>query len=48
MSTWGVVLRGIVAILFGLVILVWPGITLRALLLVFGIFAIAAGVLPSW
>ncbi len=43
-SRWGVILGGIVAILFGLVILAWPGITLRALLLVFGIFAIAAGV----
>jgi uncharacterized membrane protein HdeD (DUF308 family) len=39
-----VILRGLVAILFGLVILAWPGITLRALILVFGIFAIAAGV----
>jgi uncharacterized membrane protein HdeD (DUF308 family) len=43
-SKWGVILRGIVAILFGLVILAWPAITLRALILVFGIFAIAAGV----
>ena len=30
--------------LFGLVILAWPAITLRVLLLVFGIFAIAAGI----
>jgi uncharacterized membrane protein HdeD (DUF308 family) len=38
------ILRGIVAILFGLVVLAWPSITFRSLLLVFGIFAIAAGV----
>ena len=37
-------MRGIVAILFGLIVLAWPGITFRALLLVFGISAIAAGV----
>ncbi len=43
-SKWSVILRGIVAILFGLIILAWPGITLRALILVFGVFAIAAGV----
>ena len=43
-SKWSVILRGIVAILFGLVILAWPAITLHALILVFGIFAIAAGV----
>jgi uncharacterized membrane protein HdeD (DUF308 family) len=43
-STWGVVARGIAAILFGLVVLAWPDITLRALLVAFGIFAIAAGV----
>ena len=43
-SKWWVILRGVVAMLFGLVILAWPAITLRALLVVFGIFAIAAGV----
>jgi uncharacterized membrane protein HdeD (DUF308 family) len=43
-ARWGVILGGIVAILFGLVVLVWPAITLRALILVFGIFAVAAGV----
>src|SRR5690348_5013161 len=43
-SKWGVIARGIVAILFGLIVLAWPSITFRALLLAFGIFAIAAGV----
>lgn len=43
-SKWGVIMRGIVAILFGLVILAWPGITARAFILVFGIFAVAAGI----
>lgn len=39
-----VILRGVVSMLFGLLILAWPAITLRTLLVVFGIFAIAAGV----
>ncbi len=43
-SKWGVILRGIAAIVFGLLILAWPGITVRALLLAFGIFALVAGV----
>jgi len=41
---WGwVALRGVVAILFGLLTIVRPGITLSALLLLFGAFAIADG-----
>ncbi len=43
-SKWGVVLGGIAAIVFGLLILVWPSITVRALIWVFGIFAVAAGI----
>ena len=43
-SKWWGILRGVVSILFGLVILAWPAITLRALLLVFGVFAVATGV----
>jgi uncharacterized membrane protein HdeD (DUF308 family) len=39
-----VIVRGIVAMLSGLVVLAWPGITLRAPLVTSGIFAIAAGV----
>jgi uncharacterized membrane protein HdeD (DUF308 family) len=41
---WGwVALRGVVAILFGLLTIVRPGITLSALILLFGAFAIADG-----
>jgi uncharacterized membrane protein HdeD (DUF308 family) len=50
-SWWALVLRGIVAIAFGVLAFVWPGITLTALVflwgayaLVDGAFAIAAGV----
>lgn len=43
---WGwVVLRGIVAILFGITAFAWPGLTLAVLILVWGAYAIADGVL---
>ncbi|HEU4647808.1 MAG TPA: HdeD family acid-resistance protein [Gemmatimonadales bacterium] len=42
---WGLVaLRGVVALLFGLFTLFYPGISLAALVLVFGAFAFADGV----
>ena len=50
-SWWALVLRGIVGILFGVLAFLWPGITLTALVflwgayaLVDGAFAIAAGI----
>jgi uncharacterized membrane protein HdeD (DUF308 family) len=43
---WGwVVLRGVVAVLFGVVAFAWPGITLAALVIVWGAYALADGVL---
>jgi uncharacterized membrane protein HdeD (DUF308 family) len=36
-------LRGLVALLFGLLILLWPGLVLGALALLFGIYALADG-----
>jgi uncharacterized membrane protein HdeD (DUF308 family) len=36
--------RGIVAILFGVIALVWPKMTLSALVFVFGLFAIISGI----
>lgn len=41
---WAVALRGAVAILFGVVLLFWPGISLAFLLMLFGAFAIADGI----
>jgi uncharacterized membrane protein HdeD (DUF308 family) len=37
-------LRGLAAIAFGVLALAWPGITLRALILLFGVFALIDGV----
>lgn len=40
---WLVVLRGVLAILFGLAAFVWPAITLVVLVWMFGIYALADG-----
>lgn len=42
---WAVVLRGVVAVLFGLMALIWPEITVLALVALFGAFALVDGVL---
>lgn len=42
---WVFLLRGIVAIAIGIVAFVWPGITLVSLVLLFGIYAAADGIL---
>jgi uncharacterized membrane protein HdeD (DUF308 family) len=42
---WTFVVRGIAAILFGLLAFLWPGITLTALVLLFGAHALIDGVL---
>lgn len=44
---WVPLLRGIAAILFGLMALIWPGLTVYALLLVFGVYAIFDGVMST-
>jgi uncharacterized membrane protein HdeD (DUF308 family) len=41
---WTVVLRGIVAILFGVAAFTWPGVTLVTLVLLFGYYALIDGV----
>ncbi len=41
---WTLVVRGIAAILFGVLALVWPGISLLALILLWGAYAVADGV----
>jgi uncharacterized membrane protein HdeD (DUF308 family) len=40
---WAVALRGAAAILFGVLALVWPGITVFALVIVFGAYALVDG-----
>lgn len=40
---WTVGLRGVAAILFGVAALVWPGLTLQVLVLLFGAFAMVDG-----
>jgi uncharacterized membrane protein HdeD (DUF308 family) len=44
-SWWVLLLRGICAILFGVLTFVWPGITLLTLVLLYGAYALADGVL---
>jgi uncharacterized membrane protein HdeD (DUF308 family) len=41
---WVYLIRGVCAILFGLLAIAWPGITLYALVIVFGAYAIVNGV----
>lgn len=41
---WLVVLRGVLAILFGLITFLWPGVTWLALILMFGVYAIIDGI----
>jgi uncharacterized membrane protein HdeD (DUF308 family) len=41
---WAVALRGVVAILFGVIALVWPGLTLEILVLFFGAYMFVDGV----
>jgi uncharacterized membrane protein HdeD (DUF308 family) len=42
---WAIVLRGVAAVLFGLGAFIWPGITLAALVFLYGAYALADGVL---
>jgi uncharacterized membrane protein HdeD (DUF308 family) len=45
---WLVLLRGIAAIVFGILAFFWPGLTLLALIFMWGIYAIADGILALW
>jgi uncharacterized membrane protein HdeD (DUF308 family) len=42
---WAVALRGLAGILFGIITFVWPGLSLAALVLLYGAYAFADGVL---
>jgi uncharacterized membrane protein HdeD (DUF308 family) len=41
---WAVVLRGLVAVGFGLSAFAWPGVTLAVLVMLFGVYALCDGV----
>src|SRR5256886_17243383 len=41
---WGVALRGAAALIFGVLALVWPGITVLVLVALFGAYALVDGV----
>ena len=45
---WAVGLRGLAAIVFGILAFIWPGITLSVLVLFFGAYAIVDGVLALY
>lgn len=45
---WLVVVRGVLAILFGLAALFWPGLTFFLLILMFGAYAIVDGIFAIW
>ncbi len=41
---WAVGLRGLASVIFGVLILAWPGISVYALTIVFGVYALATGI----
>ena len=41
---WAVALRGAAAVIFGLIALIWPKITLLALVVVFGVYVLVDGI----
>jgi uncharacterized membrane protein HdeD (DUF308 family) len=45
---WLILLRGICAVIFGVLTFVWPGVTLLTLILLYGAYAFIDGVLSIW
>ncbi|WP_433217933.1 HdeD family acid-resistance protein [Dactylosporangium sp. CS-047395] len=43
-EAWLLGIRGVLAIVFGILAVIWPGVTVIALALLFGIFAIVTGI----
>lgn len=46
-SWWVLLLRGLIAILFGILAYIWPGITMVTLILLFGSYALIDGVFAT-
>lgn len=44
-SWWSFLLRGLLAIAFGIILLAWPGATLLVVLILFGIFILVDGII---
>ena len=40
---WSLILRGIMAVIFGILSFLWPGFALEVVVLIFGIYALADG-----
>ncbi|MDQ3613162.1 MAG: DUF308 domain-containing protein, partial [Chloroflexota bacterium] len=47
-SWWVLVIRGLFAILFGVITLLWPDITVFALVTIFGAFVMLDGLIEIW
>src|SRR3954469_9670811 len=45
---WLILLRGICAVIFGVLTFVWPGVTLLTLVLLYGAYALIDGMLAIW
>ncbi|MEV4800871.1 HdeD family acid-resistance protein [Nonomuraea sp. NPDC049421] len=43
-SWWLLLVRGIAAVIFGILALIWPGLTLLALVIFFGAYALVSGI----
>ena len=43
-SRWALIVRGLIAVLFGVVAFAWPSITLMTLVLLFGAYALVDGI----
>src|SRR5262245_48790320 len=45
---WLLLLRGIASIVFGVLAFIWPGLTLLALILLWGAYAVIDGAIALW